>query len=321
MTVLIGIGSVKGSPGATTLGLGLAAVWPATASVLVELDPSGGDIAVRYQTGQDPGLVSLAAAARRTAVTTEIDLLDHAHDLGNGLYAVPAPVGSEQARVGVDLVAANAAVLRAPVENGAVDVVVLDLGRLDPSSPVMPLLCELDVLLVAARGDVTDLAHLAARGPTLADLGPAPTHIGILLTQGCVYRIRDVEEAVGLPIFAAVPHDDLAATALSGGPASPRLGRGGHRLGSRPLMRTLRDLAEQLAAVDPPHVSRAPIAALEGAPSTVLTSSPKPSAATTRSVPTGASRLDGSAAQAGRAQPTQSSPEKQPAMENPWVPR
>ncbi|MGH3603225.1 MAG: chromosome partitioning protein, partial [Pseudonocardiaceae bacterium] len=58
--------SLKGSPGVTTFCVALAAQWSAhTRCVLLECDPSGGDLATRFSLASSPGLVSLAAAARR----------------------------------------------------------------------------------------------------------------------------------------------------------------------------------------------------------------------------------------------------------------
>src|SRR5262249_61331290 len=62
--MLIAVASVKGAPGVTTLALGLAALWPELGAVLVECDPDGGDLAARFGHHPDPGLASLAAAAR-----------------------------------------------------------------------------------------------------------------------------------------------------------------------------------------------------------------------------------------------------------------
>ena len=45
---LIVLASDKGSPGVTTTAITLAAVWPRRA-LLAELDPSGGDVALRLR--------------------------------------------------------------------------------------------------------------------------------------------------------------------------------------------------------------------------------------------------------------------------------
>ncbi len=69
---LIALFSDKGSPGVTTLALSLAAAWPRPVTV-AECDPAGGDLALRLtdEAGRprlhpDPGLLGLAAAARRS---------------------------------------------------------------------------------------------------------------------------------------------------------------------------------------------------------------------------------------------------------------
>src|SRR5215217_7772269 len=67
--VLIAIASMKGSPGATSTSLALAAMWPRPV-VLVEADPSGGDLAYRCKAAYgglpytDRSVLTLAAAMR-----------------------------------------------------------------------------------------------------------------------------------------------------------------------------------------------------------------------------------------------------------------
>ncbi len=48
-SVLVAVASVKGSPGVTTLCVALAACWPDPAgAIVVEADPAGGDVAMRF---------------------------------------------------------------------------------------------------------------------------------------------------------------------------------------------------------------------------------------------------------------------------------
>ena len=70
MTV-IAIGSVAGSPGATSLALGLAAAWPDSshARVVVEADPDGGRLGAELGIGVEPGLMALALAVRTADIT------------------------------------------------------------------------------------------------------------------------------------------------------------------------------------------------------------------------------------------------------------
>ena len=69
---LIVLASDKGSPGVTTTAITLAAVWPRRA-LLAELDPTGGDVALRLRgprgapLSPEVGLISLAVGVRRVA--------------------------------------------------------------------------------------------------------------------------------------------------------------------------------------------------------------------------------------------------------------
>ena len=60
-----------GSPGATTLALGLGSVWerPGRSAVVVEADPDGGVVAARLGLGHHPCLTELAVRARSGART------------------------------------------------------------------------------------------------------------------------------------------------------------------------------------------------------------------------------------------------------------
>jgi Flp pilus assembly CpaE family ATPase len=62
---VVALGAVR-SCGVTTLALALAATWPSSRRVLLaELDLAGGTLAAASGWPPEPGLVSLAAAARR----------------------------------------------------------------------------------------------------------------------------------------------------------------------------------------------------------------------------------------------------------------
>ena len=85
---LVALASAKGSPGVTTTGLVLGALWPRQV-LLAECDPAGSDVAIRMTApgGQplnsDRGLVSLAAAGRK-GLGDEV-ILAHSQQLDGGL--------------------------------------------------------------------------------------------------------------------------------------------------------------------------------------------------------------------------------------------
>jgi hypothetical protein len=246
--MLVGVGSVKGSPGVTTVALGLASTWPGRVVLLMEVDPSGGDIGVWRGVGSDPGLVSLAGAARRDRAGG-VKILDHAHELGPGLWTVPGPARAEQARAAVRLLADRPQALTTAAER--LGAVVVDLGRLDPESPARDLLTHLDVLLLAARDTVGELTHLAASAPSLADAAGKKVTTGAVLTQGCRYRTREVEEALGVPLLAVLPPDPATSATLAGAPVRSRGLIRRPRTG--PLLATLGELGPHLARLQRPR--------------------------------------------------------------------
>lgn len=214
--MLVAVCSLKGSPGVTTFSIALAARWPSVARcVLVECDPSGGDVATRFALEAAPGLVSLTAAARRR---TDPELLwQHTQALPGGLPVVAAPPGADPA------VAAVAAL--APEGNGdagvlgraarAPDTVVIaDCGRVDPASVVLPIVRGADVMLLLSRAHADDLAHLAARLTAVGRWSPRP---GLLLV-GEGHSAAEVYRELGVPAMGRIPEDRRGEAILCGRP-------------------------------------------------------------------------------------------------------
>jgi hypothetical protein len=251
--MLLALGSVKSSPGVTTAAVALGARWPARdVPVVVEADPAGGDLLARYRMEPYPGLVSLAAAARRGA---DPGLLwRHTQPLPGGLPVVVGAMGGEQARAAVTelLAAEGVPVLRraepstTPADPAAAGtgtgggrgihgnaagaggrvVVLADCGRLDSLSAAVPLVRAADALVLLTRPVAAELAHLAALLPALAGWCP---RIGLVLV-GSGYGAVDVERLLGAPVLGRLPHDPAGARVLRGvpgraWPAKSALGR------------------------------------------------------------------------------------------------
>ena len=144
----IAFASAKASPGVTTTVTALAAAWPAERALLVaEVDPSGGDLVVRLDLSTDPGLVSLAAAGRRELGADR--LIEHTQLLatpggveGAVRRVLVAPVSAEQATVSLSALRGG---LGRALDELDLDVLV-DCGRLDPSSPAFDLAVNADLL-------------------------------------------------------------------------------------------------------------------------------------------------------------------------------
>ncbi|HET6953761.1 MAG TPA: hypothetical protein VFI47_25525, partial [Acidimicrobiales bacterium] len=236
----IAFASAKGSPGVTTTVAALAATWPRERNLhVVELDPSGGDLVVRFDLTLEPGLVTLAAAGRRDL---DADLyLAHTQELpGDGSddaapvrRVLPAPVAAEQA--GVALTALRGSMVRVL---GSLDGdVLIDCGRLDPTSPAVDVATGADLLVMVARPVVAEVHHLAAR---LASLRPRA--LSLLLVGDRPYSVSDVATAVGATPLGTLPADDRAASVLTvGHPNALRMLRRSR------LLRDARAVAEGLA--------------------------------------------------------------------------
>ena len=201
--LLVVVVSAKGSPGVSTICLGLAATWPhGWSPVVVEADASGGDVGTWHGLDAEPGLVGLAAASRRTG---RADLVwDHARELPGGLPVVIAPAGPEQASAAVDVLSGcsdlgflASAALR-PDPDGVLGpanartgtdggtgigtasseagraVVVVDAGRLPArvsrTAGVGRLLAAADVVLLVAATDASGVVHAATAAEALAGI-------------------------------------------------------------------------------------------------------------------------------------------------------
>jgi len=217
--MLVSVLSLKGSPGATTFAVALAARWPAPArAVVVEADASGGDLAVRFSLTSTPGLVSLAAAARRGG---NADLVwQHTQQLPGGLPVIAAPPDAEQARAALSALAQPTSgldLLREATRQAGV-VALVDCGRVDPGSPVLPIVRSSDAIVVLSRAHADDLAHLPRRLPSVARWSPNP----MLLLAGPGYSTSEVARELGVAPLGRVPDDPRGAAALCGRAAAPR---------------------------------------------------------------------------------------------------
>jgi hypothetical protein len=198
----IGVFTVKGSPGATTLARALAACGHDLGAVLIEADSAGGDLALYYGIPQHPGLVQFAARVRQTG--NRRGVLDGLVRTVGGdganpvLDLLPAPVEPAAVQAAVAELAANRETLTAA---GRARPVVLDLGRLTPQAPDTGLLgcCDAGVLVV--RGDAVSLGHAREAG-WLKDL---PTRHGFVLVDTGPYRATEAADVLGLPCLASVP--------------------------------------------------------------------------------------------------------------------
>jgi MinD-like ATPase involved in chromosome partitioning or flagellar assembly len=223
--MLVAVISLKGSPGVTTFSVALAARWPGPArTVLVEADPAGGDVATRFSLACSPGLVSLAAAARRSADPQLV--WQHTQALPGGLPVVVAPPGAEQAHAALSALAADPSTGAGALRHAATmpqTVVIADCGRVDASSVAMPIVRAADVMVLLSRAHADDLAHLASR---LHLIGRWSAHPALLLV-GEGYSTTEVARELGVPVMGHIPEDRHGAAVLCGRSTRLRARRGG----------------------------------------------------------------------------------------------
>ncbi|MEX5636649.1 MinD/ParA family ATP-binding protein [Parafrankia sp. FMc2] len=246
--VIIAVGSLKASPGATTLALALADRWPTDGGdpLVVEADPAGGDLGARFGLlAGGRGLVTLAAAGRRGGGQRSAE--DHAHQLPGGLAVIPAPTGAEQAsQVLGELDGGGWSLLWSAAQTGGRTVIV-DCGRLDPWSPAGPALRAADVLLLVVRARDEELAHLAARLHVVQGWALPAWYVVVVAQphRAPDYRVREIARVLGSQVLGPVPHDTTAAEVLAGR-RQTRTGIGRSKLG-----RTVAGIAGYLAATVP----------------------------------------------------------------------
>lgn len=210
--MLVGLCSVKGSPGVTTAALAMAARWPDGEPIVVEADPAGGDLTARFRLSATPGVVSLAAAARRQS---SAELLEqHCQRLPGGLRVVVGPVAPEQAQAALEVLTARGfRTLQAAAQSPEYTMLV-DVGRVDPASPALPLVRGADALVIMTRPQADELSHVAAMTESISTWTRTP---GLVLIGDGYPRI-EVERELGVPVMATLPNDPQGASILCGQP-------------------------------------------------------------------------------------------------------
>jgi hypothetical protein len=242
---LVALASAKGSPGVTTTGLVLGALWPRPV-LLAECDPAGSDVAIRMTApgGQplnsDRGLVSLAAAGRK-GLDDDV-IMAHSQQLDGGLdvmIGVRAPeqiggMGGLWEPLGITF-----------NQMFSADVIA-DCGRIGPASPQLPVVqaARLVVLVCTATG--SSVAHLRERLSSLVHHVDAKLGVVVVADpkkRDGVKQVWSVLDAMSVPLEHRwhLAYDPAGAAFFDG--------RGHGRLDRTPLIRTAADIAAEMAAV------------------------------------------------------------------------
>jgi hypothetical protein len=183
--VIVAVCSAKGAPGVTTLAAVLGMAWPGERLVL-EADPSGGDLSVRLHApgsaylAREPTVLTLATAVRSGAGTAALTHFAQATTLGVAVIAGPtaAEAWAPMTRLWDPL---------AKRVRAWPGTVIADLGRLQPEHPGMALAAAADVLLVLTTASLEGLLRARQRAQDLQQAQGSPPGrggVGVVVRAG-----------------------------------------------------------------------------------------------------------------------------------------
>lgn len=193
--------NLKGSPGATTLALALAAYGHEHGAVLIEADSAGGDLALRFGIPQAPGLAQFAARAQQSGGRREVldGLVRTVVADGIGpVDLLPAPVEPAAVQAALAALTENSETLAATARTRPL---ILDLGRQGPRPPDTGLLAACHTAVLMLRGDAISLGH-ARDAAWLKEL---PVRCGFVLVDTGPYQAAEAADVLNLPCLASVP--------------------------------------------------------------------------------------------------------------------
>lgn len=212
MTV-IAVTSSRTSPGATSLAAGLALSLSADydRTLLIEADPAGGVLSLRFDLDVTPSLTTFGSDTRN----------GYSHELAwrntqdlRGVRCIPGPVDPRLARSWVERVTPalteNLKTLGAPA--------IIDLGWIAESGPSLALAAAADVTLVVTRPEIAEVQALLFQ---VRQLQAAGATVGLVTVGTTPNDPQEVAAVAGVPLVAVLPNDAAIAAALCGGKFSP----------------------------------------------------------------------------------------------------
>ncbi|GAA0617342.1 hypothetical protein HPO96_12545 [Kribbella sandramycini] len=247
---LVAFASAKGSPGVTTAGLVLGALWPRQV-LLAECDPSGSDVAIRMTApggaplNSDRGLVSLAAASRK-GLGDEV-ILAHSQQLDGGLDVLLGVRSPEQIGgmgglwhpLGISFNQMQAA------------DVLADCGRVSATAPQLPVIHSARLIVMVCTATGSSVAHLRERLSSLVHHVDAQLGVVVVADpkqRDAVKQVWTVLDQMSVPVRHRwhLAYDPVGAAFFDG--------RGHGRLEKTQLIRSATDIAAEMSAlVATPH--------------------------------------------------------------------
>lgn len=217
------------SPGLTTAVHALSLAWPTPGRALVaELDPEGGVLGVRHQIPCEPGLTTLAAAARRGLAPDVV--LQHCRRLSDGTPVLLGPTSADHVAPAMSTLGPR---LASALDAMAGLDVLADCGRIRTNSPALEIVRAARYVVIVVTPTIEGVAQVQARLP---GLGLPPGRAAIVTVGQHPYRPDEVASALNLPVIGALADDRKGADALASG----------HPLLNGALLRSANVLARQL---------------------------------------------------------------------------
>jgi MinD-like ATPase involved in chromosome partitioning or flagellar assembly len=226
----------------TTTTVALASAWPASSEALiVEADPTGGDLAAWFDIPVLPSLSTLVTSAFDTS-WSEID--HHTRLTASGLRLITAPASAAETQHAVAesarSLAPALAALRSPIA-------IVDAGAVSHASAAHPLVASAAVTVVVHRQSSQSARAAAVRLQRLADqveaMSSASTSLVVAVIGAAPFDFDQIEsflaDVVGTTPVVGLPVDSLTAAVYAG-----RTGVSARRLARLPLARAARHLAE-----------------------------------------------------------------------------
>lgn len=225
----------------TTTAIALAAGWPAgDDSILVEADPTGGDLAAWFDLPVAP---SLSTVVTRVLDGAWSDIERHTRLAGNGLRILPAPARAAEAAGAVAesgrSIVQTLATVRSPIT-------IADVGRLSATPATHPFVGAATAIVAVHRQASQSFQAAAVRlrrfGDQLDVLTRTNRPVVAVVVGARPFDLDEIERfLVGLGTSVPVvglPDDPLTAAVFAG-----RAGVSRRRLERLPLMRAARGLA------------------------------------------------------------------------------
>lgn len=184
-----------------------AALWPRP-SVMVECDPSGGDVALRMpgadgeRLDANPGLLSLVAAGRKSLYPALV--AEHSEQIVGGLDVITGMTAPEQA-AGLGQWGQLGALFANLPANDA----IVDLGRIGAETPQNAMLASASAVVMVVDTVPSSVVHLRERlrkvSDSLGGASGAPLYVVVVAPpkrSRAVGEIRDAIDRSGTTVEA-----------------------------------------------------------------------------------------------------------------------